>query len=57
MQDLTPQLKSTLDRLYTSYDHPESALDPIQIVRRYERLDDEVATDLSMLKLLRRMAR
>ena len=33
-------LGSTLDRLYDSFNHPESALDPIQIVRRYERVDD-----------------
>jgi len=33
-------LKPALDRLYESFNHPESALDPIQIVRRYERLDD-----------------
>jgi uncharacterized protein (TIGR02757 family) len=33
-------LKASLDRLYTSFDHPESALDPIQIVRRYAALED-----------------
>jgi uncharacterized protein (TIGR02757 family) len=33
-------LKAHLDRLYASFNHPESALDPIQIVRRYPRLDD-----------------
>jgi uncharacterized protein (TIGR02757 family) len=33
-------LKPALDRLYSSFDHPESALDPVQIVRRYERVDD-----------------
>jgi len=33
-------LKPALERLYESFDHPESALDPIQIVRRYERVDD-----------------
>jgi uncharacterized protein (TIGR02757 family) len=33
-------MKSALDRLYTSFNHPESAFDPIQVVRRYERLDD-----------------
>jgi uncharacterized protein (TIGR02757 family) len=32
--------KSVLDRLYTSFDHPESALDPVQIVRRYPRTED-----------------
>lgn len=33
-------LKPSLDRLYESFNHPESALDPIQIVRRYPRVDD-----------------
>ncbi len=36
----TPDLKTPLDRLYASFDHPESALDPIQIVRRYDAVDD-----------------
>src|SRR6187399_912113 len=34
------QLRASLDRLYASFDHPESALDPIQIVRRYPRIAD-----------------
>jgi uncharacterized protein (TIGR02757 family) len=34
------ELKPALDRLYESFNHPESALDPVQIVRRYERADD-----------------
>jgi uncharacterized protein (TIGR02757 family) len=29
-----------LDRLYESFDHPESALDPIEIVRRYPHVAD-----------------
>ncbi len=33
-------LKSTLDRLYTEFNYADSATDPIQIVRRYERPDD-----------------
>jgi len=33
-------MKVALDRLYTSFNHPESAFDPIQVVRRYERLED-----------------
>jgi uncharacterized protein (TIGR02757 family) len=33
-------IKPALDRLYASFNHPESALDPIQIVRRYARTDD-----------------
>jgi uncharacterized protein (TIGR02757 family) len=35
-----PDLKAPLDRLYAAFNRPESAFDPIQIVRRYERLDD-----------------
>jgi uncharacterized protein (TIGR02757 family) len=33
-------LKPVLDRLYASFNYPESARDPVQIVRRYERTDD-----------------
>ncbi len=33
-------LKLTLDRLYAEYNHQDSATDPIQIVRRYQRPDD-----------------
>src|SRR4051812_44692803 len=33
-------LKSTLDRLYAGFNMPDSAVDPIQIVRRYRRADD-----------------
>jgi len=33
-------LKGPLDRLYEAFDQPESAVDPIQIVRRYGRLED-----------------
>ena len=33
-------LKTALDRLYSSFDHPESALDPVQIVRRYPDVAD-----------------
>jgi uncharacterized protein (TIGR02757 family) len=33
-------LKQTLDRLYGDFNYPDSAADPIQIVRRYERPDD-----------------
>jgi len=36
-------LKAPLDRLYEAFDQPESAVDPIQIVRRYARLDDREA--------------
>jgi uncharacterized protein (TIGR02757 family) len=33
-------LRSTLDRLYAGFNMPDSAVDPIQIVRRYRRPDD-----------------
>jgi uncharacterized protein (TIGR02757 family) len=33
-------LKPILDRLYAEYNYPDSATDPIQIVRRFERPDD-----------------
>ena len=33
-------LKVTLDRLYREFNHPDSAADPIQVVKRYERPDD-----------------
>lgn len=35
-----PDLQVRLDTLYTSFNHPESAFDPIQVVRRYSRLED-----------------
>ena len=34
------RLKPELDRLYAGFNYPDSAADPIQIVRRYERPDD-----------------
>jgi uncharacterized protein (TIGR02757 family) len=37
---LTADLKSTLDRLYGQFNYPDSATDPIQIVRRFEHADD-----------------
>jgi uncharacterized protein (TIGR02757 family) len=33
-------LKPELDRLYETFNYPDSAADPIQIVRRFERADD-----------------
>lgn len=33
-------LKPTLDRLYADFNYPDSAADPIQIVRRFEQPDD-----------------
>jgi uncharacterized protein (TIGR02757 family) len=37
---LQPDLKSALERLYADFNHPDSATDPIHIVRRYQRDDD-----------------
>jgi uncharacterized protein (TIGR02757 family) len=34
------ELKPLLDALYTGFNYPDSAADPIQIVRRYDRADD-----------------
>jgi len=34
------ELKALLDRLYAEFNYPDSAADPIQIVRRYTRDDD-----------------
>jgi uncharacterized protein (TIGR02757 family) len=36
-------MKTALDRLYSSFNRADSALDPVQIVRRYGRLDDREA--------------
>lgn len=33
-------MQDALEQLYASFNAPESALDPVQIVRRYSRLDD-----------------
>ena len=33
-------MKPVLDDLYASFNHPDSAFDPIQVVRRYARLED-----------------
>jgi uncharacterized protein (TIGR02757 family) len=32
--------RTKLNQLYADFNHPESAFDPIQVVRRYDRLDD-----------------
>lgn len=34
------ELSRSLERVYGAFDHPESALDPVQIVRRYTRTAD-----------------
>jgi uncharacterized protein (TIGR02757 family) len=39
-------LKATLDRLYADFNHPDSATDPIQIVRRFPRDDDREVVGL-----------
>jgi uncharacterized protein (TIGR02757 family) len=37
---LKVDLKPVLDRLYADFNYPDSAMDPIQIVRRYTRQED-----------------
>lgn len=37
----TDELRPALNRLYETFNHPESASDPIQIVRRFQRPDDQ----------------
>lgn len=39
-------LKPILDRLYTEFNYPDSATDPIQIVRRFDRSDDREVVGL-----------
>lgn len=39
-------MKPALDRLYETFNHPDSAADPIQIVRRYARADDREVVGL-----------
>src|SRR5438477_12869373 len=39
-------LKPALDRLYEDFNYPDSAADPIQIVRRYARGDDREVVGL-----------
>jgi uncharacterized protein (TIGR02757 family) len=38
--DREASLRATLDLLYANFNHPDSASDPIQIVRRFERAAD-----------------
>ena len=40
MSDDSLTLKSALDRLYESFNAPDSAVDPIQVVRRYRQVED-----------------
>jgi len=40
MRQLTVEFQHRLNQLYADFNHPESAFDPIQVVRRYDRLDD-----------------
>jgi uncharacterized protein (TIGR02757 family) len=44
-------LKPVLDRLYTSFNYPDSAADPIQLVRRYQRADDREVVALCAASL------
>ena len=41
-----PELKSALDRLYESFNYPDSAADPIQIVRRWKTAEDREVVGL-----------
>ena len=51
------ELKGVLDRLYSDFNYPDSATDPIQIVRRYTRPDDrEVAGFVSAALAFGRVA-
>lgn len=40
MRTTPAEFRDRLDRLYSDFNHPESAFDPIQVVRRYERRED-----------------
>ncbi len=40
MRQRPSDFQSHLNRLYAEFNYPESAFDPIQVVRRYERCDD-----------------
>ena len=40
MSKLDTSFKPVFDRLYEAFNDPDSAVDPIQIVRRYDRLED-----------------
>ena len=40
MRPIPSEFRSRLNQLYADFNHPESAFDPIQVVRRYERIDD-----------------
>src|SRR5262249_47660852 len=42
----TQTLKPELDRLYAAFNYPDSATDPIQIVRRFTRSDDREVVGL-----------
>jgi uncharacterized protein (TIGR02757 family) len=51
------ELRLVLDRLYSDFNYPDSATDPIQIVRRYTRSDDrEVAGFVSAALAFGRVA-
>jgi uncharacterized protein (TIGR02757 family) len=44
-------LKPVLDRLYTTFNYPDSAADPVQLVRRYQRPDDREVVALCAASL------
>jgi uncharacterized protein (TIGR02757 family) len=46
LQDGIVALKPALDRLYESFNYPDSATDPIQIVRRWKRAEDREVVGL-----------
>src|ERR1700681_1379377 len=47
----SPSLKPELDRLYAGFNYPDSAADPIQIVRRYRRPEDREVVGLCAASL------
>src|SRR5580692_10341929 len=44
-------VRPVLDRLYAGFNYPDSAADPIQLVRRYERADDREVVALCAASL------
>ncbi len=46
LQNGTRELKSALDRLYESFNYPDSATDPLQIVRRWQTPEDREVVGL-----------
>ncbi len=46
MQNVTLEVKAALDRLYESFNYPDSAADPVQIVRRWKTPADREVVGL-----------